>query len=653
MKLCIRKTAALLSALMLLLGLVPAGWAMAAGEVDKDALQTAIETRVRDDVYTSASYSVYLKALETAQEILASAEAGQDDVDAAAAALRTAIDGLAFRDFGTVLGRVAPQTVNSPGKAVLGTSWISFDQTVDLSQEDLNQIYLFFTVTLTRDPHSEETGMFTGGRIALRSPDEPNENNAYTSLASQNLHLGENVIYFPLTEMSGQTGTMNWSRVQRFRIYIDSLNRFEGAMTMTLSEVQLIRTTEPRKVKVACVGDSITAGAINGDINYGSYVSRLQTKLGSRYIIKNFGNSGKTLLEESANGNGYTKTDTYRNSLAFEPDIVTIMLGTNDSKTENWSKLSDRFEPELRALVQTYRDLPSHPLVILATSPTAHSTAHGIIDGTVSGEIAPIQRKVAADMDCPVIEVNEATKDQSKLFFDGIHPNDEGCLYLAGVFTDGINRAVTTIYRFELEGIEGTIDTAGGRIEVTLPDGTDVTKLTPAVTLAPGATVTPDGAADFSKPVPYTVTAPDQRTTGTYIVTVNGVESADKSALETAVNDQVETKRYTALSVQEYLRIRDTAQIVLANPNATQAAVDEALKDLNEAKKNLIMLGDVNLNGEVTAEDALMALQAVTRKITLDDRQAQAASVDGEGEITASDALLILQYATKKIASFS
>lgn len=62
--------------------------------------------------------------------------------------------------------------------------------------------------------------------------------------------------------------------------------------------------------------------------------------------------------------------------------------------------------------------------------------------------------------------------------------------------------------------------------------------------------------------------------------------------------------------------------------------------------------GDVNANGEVTAEDALMALQAATNKITLTATQEQAADVDGEAGVSASDALMILQYATKKIASF-
>lgn len=60
--------------------------------------------------------------------------------------------------------------------------------------------------------------------------------------------------------------------------------------------------------------------------------------------------------------------------------------------------------------------------------------------------------------------------------------------------------------------------------------------------------------------------------------------------------------------------------------------------------------GDVNLNGEVTAEDALLALQAATKKITLTDRQIRVGDVDDEEGVAANDALMILQAATKKIA---
>ena len=63
--------------------------------------------------------------------------------------------------------------------------------------------------------------------------------------------------------------------------------------------------------------------------------------------------------------------------------------------------------------------------------------------------------------------------------------------------------------------------------------------------------------------------------------------------------------------------------------------------------------GDVNLDGEVKSEDALVTLQAATHKIELNGAAALAANVNGDTEISSSDALQILQYATQKIDSVS
>src|SRR5436309_1389605 len=51
------------------------------------------------------------------------------------------------------------------------------------------------------------------------------------------------------------------------------------------------------KTKVACVGDSITAGAGINDPAHNAYPAQLQKLLGDGYLVKNFGVSGRTLLK--------------------------------------------------------------------------------------------------------------------------------------------------------------------------------------------------------------------------------------------------------------------------------------------------------------------------------------------------------------------
>lgn len=83
---------------------------------------------------------------------------------------------------------------------------------------------------------------------------------------------------------------------------------------------------------------------------------------------------------------------------------------------------------------------------------------------------------------------------------------------------------------------------------------------------------------------------------------------------------------------------------------ATQEQVDAAADALNDAIDGLeYTLGDVNGDGEVTAADALLALQAATGKVTLSAIENTAADVDTTAGIQANDALMILQAATGKI----
>lgn len=62
--------------------------------------------------------------------------------------------------------------------------------------------------------------------------------------------------------------------------------------------------------------------------------------------------------------------------------------------------------------------------------------------------------------------------------------------------------------------------------------------------------------------------------------------------------------------------------------------------------------GDVDANGDISAADALLALQAATGKLKLTDTQQSTADVDEKDGVTSSDALLILQFATQKIRRF-
>lgn len=97
-------------------------------------------------------------------------------------------------------------------------------------------------------------------------------------------------------------------------------------------------------IKVACIGDSITQDS--------GWSDKLGAKLGAGYTSTNLGVTTTTLLK---NGDTpYWNTAAFTQGHSSNPDIVVIMLGTNDSKPFNWSAHKGEFVGDYEALVDTY-----------------------------------------------------------------------------------------------------------------------------------------------------------------------------------------------------------------------------------------------------------------------------------------------------------
>ena len=69
------------------------------------------------------------------------------------------------------------------------------------------------------------------------------------------------------------------------------------------------------------------------------------------------------------------------------------------------------------------------------------------------------------------------------------------------------------------------------------------------------------------------------------------------------------------------------------------------------APEKLLQKGDLDGDGDYTIDDAMLALNAVSGKITLDAKQEKAADVTGDGKLTIADAIKILNYISEKIPS--
>ena len=121
---------------------------------------------------------------------------------------------------------------------------------------------------------------------------------------------------------------------------------------ITTSPILLSALQKNFAIRVACVGDSITYGAKIEDNFLNSYPAQLQLFLGSDYLVGNFGASGYT-LQKSGNF-PYWNHPAFQESSAFQPNIVLIMLGTNDTKPYNWTG-TENFLADYRELIAHYR----------------------------------------------------------------------------------------------------------------------------------------------------------------------------------------------------------------------------------------------------------------------------------------------------------
>ena len=192
-------------------------------------------------------------------------------------------------------------------------------------------------------------------------------------------------------------------------------------------------TSEP--VRVACVGDSITYGHGIKDRLHDAYPGVLSSMLGEKYEVRNFGVSGTTTM--TGTDMPYVNEQAYKDALEFNPQIVTIKLGTNDSKPYNW-KEQEHFKQDLKTLIESFRALPSKPKIWLCLPVPAYGHAWSINDSVIYNGVIPYIREVAQEENLPLIDLNTPFQGKRQYFPDTIHPNEEGERMIAEIIFNNI-----------------------------------------------------------------------------------------------------------------------------------------------------------------------------------------------------------------------
>ncbi|MEO7314463.1 MAG: GDSL-type esterase/lipase family protein, partial [Ginsengibacter sp.] len=214
------------------------------------------------------------------------------------------------------------------------------------------------------------------------------------------------------------------------------LNSFQGFIKKTISLLLILilchagLNAQNGKVKIACIGNSVTYGYGLKDPSTQSYPALLQKDMGADYDVKNFGHSGATLLRKGHNP--YFKTKEFAEAVAFKPDVAVIHLGLNDTDPRNWNNYRHEFKGDYSWLIDTLRkENSSVKIFICLMTPIFHDHPR-FRSGTRDwhAQIQTAIKEIAVSNNVTLIDLNTQFYFHPDLFPDALHPNAEGAIIL-------------------------------------------------------------------------------------------------------------------------------------------------------------------------------------------------------------------------------
>ncbi|MFC1766622.1 GDSL-type esterase/lipase family protein [Planctomycetota bacterium] len=177
----------------------------------------------------------------------------------------------------------------------------------------------------------------------------------------------------------------------------------------------------------------MTYGARIVDRTIDSYPAQLGQMLqqySNQWEVRNFGVNSATVL--SKGDVPYVQQSVCTEALQWQPEIVIIMLGTNDSKPQNWV-YKEEYVPNYLELIDSFAGLASHPRIWICKPVPAFQLRWGINDDVIRDEVGPMIEKIASLRDVRVVDLYTPMLGASSHYADYIHPDATGAGLMAEV----------------------------------------------------------------------------------------------------------------------------------------------------------------------------------------------------------------------------
>jgi lysophospholipase L1-like esterase len=175
-----------------------------------------------------------------------------------------------------------------------------------------------------------------------------------------------------------------------------------------------------RAIRVACIGDSIT--------ELSTYPTDLQELLGCNYYVREFGVTGSTVLIDTYNP--YIDQPRFQAAKTFLPDVVVVLLGTNDARVDNYRSIAN-FTADYKQIINQMQELETNPRILLVKPPPIFENDLFLRNDNLVEGIIPGIEQVANELGLTLVDAYTPLVDHPEYFVDGVHPNYDGAAIIA------------------------------------------------------------------------------------------------------------------------------------------------------------------------------------------------------------------------------
>ena len=172
------------------------------------------------------------------------------------------------------------------------------------------------------------------------------------------------------------------------------------------------------------------------DPGHESYPARLRQLAHGNWDVLDFGVNGATVLKKG--DIPITAQKAYQRAIRSEPDVIVVILGTNDAKNINWQYI-DEFVGDYTALIKKLQGLPSKPHVIACTVPPVFADHPNGMNVQHEEKINILVKKAVSMTKADFLDIYARLSPKPALFVDGVHPNALGAQEIASLVFNKIS----------------------------------------------------------------------------------------------------------------------------------------------------------------------------------------------------------------------